>query len=113
MAAGLSAADELVTDGATAEVLSLRTLRPLDVEGLATSVRRTGRLVLVEESPPRCSVSADIAALITEQEFATLRHPPLRVTAADTPVPFSPILEDAYLPDATRVAAAARATLAQ
>jgi pyruvate/2-oxoglutarate/acetoin dehydrogenase E1 component len=111
LAAGLRAADRLADEGASAEVLSLRTLRPLDLDGIITSVRRTGRLVVVEESPPRCSVAADIAASVTEAAFTSLRHAPLRVTAADTPVPFSPILEDAFLPDATRVATAARVAL--
>ena len=62
----LDAADELAAEGADAEVLSLRTLRPLDLDGVVASVRRTGRLVVVEESPPRCSVAADIAASVTE-----------------------------------------------
>ena len=66
---------------------------------------------MVEESPPRCSVAADIAAQVTEAAFTSLQHAPLRVTAADTPVPFSPVLEDAFLPDATQVVAAARRTL--
>jgi acetoin:2,6-dichlorophenolindophenol oxidoreductase subunit beta len=109
--AGLDAADQLAVEGAEADVLSMRTLRPLDLDGVVASVRRTGRLVLVEESPPRCSVSADIAASVTEAAFSSLRHPPLRVTAADTPVPFSPVLEDAFVPSAPRVVAAARATL--
>jgi pyruvate dehydrogenase E1 component beta subunit len=109
--AGLEAFDILASDQISTDVLSLRSLRPYDLEGLLTSVQRTGRLVVVEESPPRCSVAADIAATVTEMAFADLRHPPLRVTAADTPVPFSPILEDAYLPTAARVVDAARATL--
>jgi pyruvate dehydrogenase E1 component beta subunit len=109
--AGLEASEVLASDRISAEVLSLRSLRPFDLDGLLASVRRTGRLVLVEESPPRCSVSADIAATVTENAFTSLRHPPLRVTAADTPVPFSPVLEDTYLPTATRVVDAARAAL--
>ncbi|MGH9136116.1 MAG: alpha-ketoacid dehydrogenase subunit beta [Acidimicrobiales bacterium] len=111
LAAGLDAADSLVDEDVAADVLSLRTLRPLDLDGILASVRRTGRLVIVEESPPRCSVASDIAATVTEAAFASLRHPPLRVTAADTPVPFSPVLEDAFLPDAARVAVAARTAL--
>jgi pyruvate/2-oxoglutarate/acetoin dehydrogenase E1 component len=110
LAAGLDAAESLAEEDVAADVLSLRTLRPLDLDGILASVRRTGRLVIVEESPPRCSVASDIAAAVTEVAFTSLRHPPLRVTAADTPVPFSPVLEDAFRPDAARVTSAARAT---
>ncbi len=109
--AGLDAADELAADGVDVEVLSLRTLSPLDLDGLTASVLRTGRLIVVEESPPRCSVAADVAASVTERAFTALRHPPLRVTAAASPVPFSPVLEDAWLPTAARVATAVRATV--
>ena len=80
--------------------------------GSVASVLRTGRLVVVEESPPRCSVAADIAASVTERAFTALRHPPLRVNAAASPVPFSPVLEDAWLPTAARVATAVRTALA-
>lgn len=113
LAAGLAAADGLATAGVHADVLSLRTLNPLDLDGIVASVRRTGRLVVVEESPPRCSVASYIAAAVTEAAFDELRHPPVRVTAADSPVPFSPVLEDAYLPSASRVLEAAQATLAR
>jgi pyruvate/2-oxoglutarate/acetoin dehydrogenase E1 component len=108
LAAGLEAADQLSVDGIDVEVLSLRTLSPLDLDGLTASVARTGRLVVVEESPPRCSVAADIVASVTERAFPSLRHPPLRVTAVASPVPFSPVLEDAWLPTAARVATAVR-----
>jgi pyruvate/2-oxoglutarate/acetoin dehydrogenase E1 component len=111
LAAGLSAAEQLAGEGSSADVLSLRTLSPLDLDGIVLSVERTGRLVVVEEGPPRCSVAADIAAQVSEAAFTSLRHAPLRVTAADTPVPFSPVLEDAFLPNAARVVAAARQTL--
>jgi acetoin:2,6-dichlorophenolindophenol oxidoreductase subunit beta len=111
LAAGLEAAEELADDRIEAEVLSLRSLNPLDIEGLLSSVQRTGRLVVAEESPPRCSVASYIAAVVTEAAFDSLRHPPLRVTAPDTPVPFSPVLEDAYLPSASRIVDAARAAV--
>lgn len=98
-------------DGIDAEVISLRSLQPLDVDGLLAAVERTGRLVVVEESPPRCSVSADIAATVSEAAFGTLRAPVRRVNTAATPAPFSPPLEDAYLPSASRILAAARSLL--
>jgi acetoin:2,6-dichlorophenolindophenol oxidoreductase subunit beta len=110
LAAGSSAADQLASDGRSAEVISLRSLTPLDVDGIVGSVRRTGALEVVEEGPPRCSVAADIAATVGEAAFSWLRHPPLRVNTADTPVPFSPVLEDAFLPDAAQVVAAAHRT---
>jgi pyruvate dehydrogenase E1 component beta subunit len=107
----LEAAAELAGDGAAAEVISLRTLQPLDLDGLVQSVRRTRRLVVVEEAPPRCSVSADISASVGEALFGHLLAPVARVNAAAAPVPFSPPLEDAYLPSASRVATACRAVL--
>ena len=111
--AGLDAADELAAGGVDVEVISLRTLSPLDLDGLTASVLRTGRLIVVEESPPRCSVAADVAASVTERAFTTLRHPPLRVNAAASPVPFSPVLEDAWLPTAARVATAVRTAVGE
>jgi pyruvate dehydrogenase E1 component beta subunit len=107
----LAAADELATDGVSAEVLSLRTLQPLDVDGLVAAAGRTRRLVVVEEAPPRCSVSADIAAVVGERLFGSLLAPIGRVNGAASPVPFSPVLEDAYLPSAGRIAAAVRRSL--
>ena len=106
LAAGRAAAAELAGDGVEAEVISLRTTSPLDVDGLVASVRRTGALVVVDESPPRCSVASEVAASVTEVAFESLRAPVARVTAASSPVPFSPVLEDAWLPQAADVIAA-------
>jgi pyruvate dehydrogenase E1 component beta subunit len=104
----LVAAERLAEDGIEAEVLSLRTLQPLDVDGLLAAVGRTRRLVVVEEAPPRCSVSADVAATVGEALFGELAAPIRRVNGAAAPVPFSPPLEDAYLPSAERIADAVR-----
>ncbi len=93
----LAAADELSAEGIDCEVLSLRTLQPLDVDGLVAAVAATRRLVVVEEAPPRCSVAADVAAVVGEALFGQLAAPVRRINAAATPVPFSPPLEDAYL----------------
>jgi pyruvate/2-oxoglutarate/acetoin dehydrogenase E1 component len=99
----LEAAEQLAADGVDAEVLSLCSLQPLDTNGLLESVTRTRRLVVVEEAPPRCSVAADIAATVSEAAFAVLAAPVLRVNTPASPVPFSPPLEDAYLPSAARI----------
>ena len=105
----LEAAERLAADGISAEVIDVRTIAPLDVETICASVSRTGRAVVVEESPRRCGLAAEIAAVITENTFAALSHPVARVTAANSPVPFSPPLEDAWLPTADDVIAAVEA----
>ena len=105
----LTAAEELAGEGISAEVIDVRTIAPLDAETICASVGRTGRAVVVEESPRRCGLAAEIAAVITENTFASLSHPVARVTAANSPVPFSPPLEDAWLPSAADIVAAVRA----
>ena len=95
--------------GISAEVVDLRTLSPLDVSTLATSVGRTGRAVVIDESPPRCSIASEVAAVVTEAVFAELRGPVRRVTSVASPVPFSPSLEDAHMPTVSRVIAAVMA----
>ena len=105
------AADALAAEGIGADVIDLRTTSPMDEEAILDSVETTGRLVVVDESPPRCSLATDIAALVAARAFASLRAPVELVTAPHTPVPFARELEKAYLPDAARVAAAARRTL--
>jgi pyruvate dehydrogenase E1 component beta subunit len=97
--------------GVDAEMISLRTLQPIDLDGLLTSVQRTRRMVVVEESPPRCSVSADISASVGEALFGHLLAPVARVNALAAPAPFSPPLEDAYLPNRSRIESAIRAAL--
>jgi pyruvate/2-oxoglutarate/acetoin dehydrogenase E1 component len=108
----LAAADELEADGIRAEVIDPRSYSPLDTETILASVRRTGRLVIVDESHPRCSLATDIAALAAEFAFAALRAPIRRVTAPHAPVPFSPPLEDAYLPSVASVSAAVHEVVA-
>ena len=105
----LAAAEQLADDGISAEVIDVRTIAPLDAETICASVARTGRAVVVEESPRRCGLAAEIASVISENTFAALSHPVARVTAANSPVPFSPPLEDAWLPTTTEVVAAVRA----
>ena len=108
----LAVADTLAKDGVKAEVIDPRTTSPLDEDTILESVAKTGRLVLVDESPPRCSVAADIAAMVADRGFRSLKAPIKRVTCPHTPVPFSPPLEDEYLPNPRRIEAAARAVLA-
>jgi pyruvate/2-oxoglutarate/acetoin dehydrogenase E1 component len=105
------AAELLAGEGISCEIIDPRTYSPLDTETILTSVRKTGRLVVVDESHPRCSLATDIAALAAEHAFASLRAPVKQVTAPHAPVPFSPPLEDAYLPSSDKVASAVRATL--
>lgn len=107
----LAAAETLAGDGIDAEVLDPRTLSPFDAETLLRSLAKTGYLVIADEAPPRCGLAADIAALAVDEGFDLLRGPIKRVTAPHTPVPFSPVLEDAYMISAERIVAAAHAAL--
>ncbi|HEX9342022.1 MAG TPA: alpha-ketoacid dehydrogenase subunit beta [Actinomycetota bacterium] len=109
----LEAAETLAGAGAgvEVEVIDPRTLSPLDDEAILSSVRKTGRLVVVDEDNPRCSMATDIAALVAAQAFDHLDAPPQLVTAPHTPVPFAPVLEDFYIPTPERIAQAVQATL--
>jgi pyruvate dehydrogenase E1 component beta subunit len=108
----LAAAEALAKDGVSAEVVDPRTTSPLDEDGILESVEKTGRLVVVDESPPRCSMATDIAALVADKGFRFLKAPIKQVTCPHTPVPFAPTLEDEYLPSPARIEAAARAAVA-
>ena len=102
------ALDALAKDGITCDLIDPRTTSPLDEETILESLESTGRLVVVDESPPRCSVAADIAALAAGRGFESLKAPVVQVTAPHTPVPFSPALERAYVPGPQRIEAAVR-----
>ncbi|MBI4235849.1 MAG: alpha-ketoacid dehydrogenase subunit beta, partial [Chloroflexi bacterium] len=104
----LEAAEALAGEGIEAEVVDLLSLSPLDEDAILESVRRTNRIVVVDEDNPRCGMAADIAALVAAKAFDDLDAPPQMVTPPHTPVPYSRALEDLYVPDARRVAAAAR-----
>ena len=99
----LAAADRLAEAGLSAEVIDPRTPSPLDSDTIIDSVRKTGRLVVIDESPPRCSLAADVAAIVAEQAFDALRGPIRTVTCPHAPVPFAPVLEDAYVPSVERM----------
>lgn len=108
----MEAAAELAKTGVDCEVIDLRTLSPIDMDTVLDSVERTGRLVCVDEAHPRCSIAADVSAVVTQECFKALRGPSQMVTAPHTPVPFSPALEDLYIPSAHNIAAAVRRTMA-
>ncbi|MED0661265.1 alpha-ketoacid dehydrogenase subunit beta [Bacillus smithii] len=99
----LAAAEELAKKGLEVEVVDPRSLSPLDEDTILSSVAKTNRLVIIDEANPRCNVATDIAALIADKGFDTLDAPIKRITAPHTPVPFSPPLEDLYLPTPEKV----------
>lgn len=101
------AAEALAAQGVSAEVIDLRSLKPLDTETLLASVRKTGRAVVVHEASRSYGAGAEVAALLSEQAFDALRAPVLRVTGPDAPPPASYPLEQAFVPQVTAVVAAA------
>jgi pyruvate/2-oxoglutarate/acetoin dehydrogenase E1 component len=105
----LDAARILESEGIDVEVVDLRTLFPLDEETILTSIARTNRAIVLHEATRTGGIGAEIAAVIAERAFEYLDAPLVRVTAPDTPVPFSPPLEDFFLPNAEKVSRAARA----
>jgi pyruvate dehydrogenase E1 component beta subunit len=107
------AIDELEAEmGITCDLIDPRSTSPLDEETILESVRATGRLVVVDESPPRCGLTADVAAMAAERVFHSLKAPVKQVCAPHSPVPFSPELEAVYLPSVERIKAAIRETAA-
>ena len=106
---GLDAAQQLASDGIDAEVIDVRSLSPIDYQTIGESVKKTGRVVIVEEGPKTGGVSADLAASIHERFGPYLKSPVLRIASADVPVPFTPILENAYRPTADRIVLTVRA----
>ncbi len=107
----LAAAETLKKEGIDAEVIDLRTLSPIDMETVIESVEETGRLVCVDEANPRCSIASDISATVAQDAFKALKAPIAMVTAPHAPVPFSPSLEDIYIPSPDRIADAVRKTV--
>jgi pyruvate dehydrogenase E1 component beta subunit len=99
----LRVAESLVADGISVEVVDPRTLVPLDLDTILASVARTGRLVVVDECHRSCGVGAEIAALVAEYAFDSLRGPIRRVATLDVPVPFSPPLEAFVGPSEERI----------
>lgn len=104
----IDAADELAGEGIDCEVLDLRTLAPIDVPALLASVRKTGRLVVVDDDYSSCGVCAEVITLCAEAAFDALKAPPARVAHPNIPIPFARSLEEAVLPDAAKIVAAVR-----
>lgn len=101
------AAADLAQDGIGCDLLDLRTTSPLDEEAILDSVEQTGRLLIVDEAPPRCSLATDLSALVAQKAFASLKAPIQMVTPPHSPVPFARELESAYLPSPDKIVAAA------
>ena len=104
----LAAAEAVAVDGIEAEVIDLRSIKPLGMQSVLASVRRTGRLVVVHEASRTCGIGAEIAAIVAEQAFNALRAPIQRLTGPDAPAAASWPLEQAYAPDTDRIAEAVR-----
>lgn len=104
----LKAAEKLAEEGIEAEVVDLRSVSPMDSETIVNSVKKTHRLIVVDEDNPRCSVATDVAALVADQAFDYLDAPCKAITAPHAPVPFAPNLEDLYIPSAEAVVATAK-----
>lgn len=104
----IEASKVLEDDGISAEIVDLRTLLPLDKEGIYQSVKKTSKVIVLYETPKTGGIGAEVAALIAEDMFEYLDSPIVRIAAPDTPVPFSPPLEEFYLPNAEDVVKAAK-----
>ena len=108
MHTSLEAAVELEKEGIDAEVIDLRTLMPLDKEAILASVKKTNKLLIVHEDTRTGGIAGEIASLVCEGAFEDLDGPIQRVTSLDTPVPYSPPLEEHFLPNVAKVVHAAR-----
>ena len=104
----LAAAEQLAREGIDVEVVDLRTVDPIDEETILASIKKTHRLVVVQETWPKCSVSSEVAAIAAEKALDYLDEPVLRVTAREVPTPFAPVLEEYVLPSEEKIVAAVR-----
>ncbi len=102
----LAAAETLAEQGVSAEVIDLRTLKPLDEATILASVRKTGRALVVHEASRLCGVGAEVAAILSEKAFEALKAPVLRITGPDAPAPSSYVLEQAFIPQTEAIVAA-------
>jgi pyruvate dehydrogenase E1 component beta subunit/2-oxoisovalerate dehydrogenase E1 component len=107
----IEAAEALAADGVEAEVIDLRSLRPLDLDTVLESLARTHRVVVVDEGWRTCSLAAEIGMQLAERGFDLLDWPPQRVCSAEVPMPYAKHMEDAALPNAERISATVRAML--
>jgi pyruvate dehydrogenase E1 component subunit beta len=107
----MEAAEELAKEGIEAELIDLRTIRPLDTDTIIESVKKTNRLVTVEQAWPVCSIGSEIAASVVDQAFDYLDAPPMRITGRNVPMPYAANLEKLALPSVADIVAAAKAVL--
>ncbi len=107
----LKAAEELAKEGINAEVVDLRTVRPIDYDTIIESVKKTNRLVIVEEAWPLASISTEITYMVQKKAFDYLDAPIQRITTMDVPLPYAPTLIDAWLPNVERVVKAVKETM--
>ena len=107
----LAAAEDLAADGISVEVIDLRTLVPLDVSSVLASVNKTTRLFTVEENPRLCGWGAEVVSIVAEEAIYALDGPVVRITTPHVPLAANPVLEDAQMPSAERIAATIRTTL--
>jgi pyruvate dehydrogenase E1 component beta subunit len=104
----IEAVDELSKEGIGCDVLDMRTIRPLDVDSIVASIRKTGRIVVVDQSWPFAGIASEVIAQVCERCFDYLDHQPVRVTSDDVPTPYAKPLEQAYLPHKGKIAEAVR-----
>ncbi len=104
----LQAAEELEKEGISAEVLDLISVKPLDEEAILKTASKTGRVIVVHEAPKTGGVGGEVCGVIAENVFDSLKKPVIRLGGYDAPVPFSPVLEDAYIPQTSQVVDAAK-----
>lgn len=107
----IEAADELAKDGIVCDVLDMRTVRPLDIDSIVQSVKRTGRVVVVDQCWPFASVASEVVTQVCEHAFDYLDHQPLRVNTDDVPTPYAKNLEAEYLPHKGKIITAVRQCL--
>jgi pyruvate dehydrogenase E1 component beta subunit len=104
-------ADKMAKEGVSVEVIDPRTTSPLDEDSILDSVEKTGRLVVVDESNPICSMASEVAGLAVCEAFDYLKAPVVKVTSPHTPVPATPALEQAYIPSVTQIETAVNTVL--
>lgn len=102
----LEACDELEQDGIHCDLLDMRTIRPLDSDAIVRSIMKTNRVVIVDQSWPFAGIASEVIAQVCEKAFDYLDHPPVRVTSDDVPTPYAKQLEQAYLPNKSKIVAA-------
>lgn len=107
----LAAAEKLAPQGISAEVLDLRSIVPMDRDAIFASVKKTGRLIVVDEDYLNCGITAEVLAVIAERDPSILKAPAVRIANPDVPIPFSRPMENFALPDAEKIVTAALRTV--